>query len=1068
MQVRRMLRATGVVVVAGLSYGTAAYADSVIVGQVVSADNKKPVADVVVTATSPNLQGEQVVVTDAQGQYRIPQLPPGVYTLRFDKESFKPFSRPEIQLRLDRTIRVNVELLPDAFTEDIQVVARPPTIDVGSTSTGVNVDQDFIKRIAVNRPGGKGGAARSFDSLAELAPGAQNDAYGVSINGTTSPENGYVVDGLSTNDPAFGINASPLSVEFVQDVNIITGGYMPEYGRSTGGVLNAVTKSGSNEFHGTVFGNITPGGVFEGRRATVQSDASVITGLNSLTALGDFGATLGGPILKDKLWFFAGVAPSFSRYNHQRAVNRFLTEKYTEVDPDTGIEYELARPRVDPATGYNLTEEIPGSRRNFLAESRSLQYMGKLTYLINQDHNVSLSVTGTPSVSGGNGALSIDPQTGLVATRLNGNPNSFGNIQELAGTTAVGLKYAGAFNEKKLLVDANVGWFHQTSSTLPDDGSRPGDTTGLAGLSLVWYRAPHSIAAFEPGLNAAELCNEGAADVDPVGSVACPALNYTAGGPGFISDGKLDRLQMNAKGTYLLDLFGSHVLKAGADVELLSYEQLKAFSGGVTLRESPSGATWADYRRYGWQPSPDVVVNQLNQRALSTSTTVGGFLQDSWTIASRFTVNAGVRYDTQWLYGGDRSLAFVLSNQVSPRVGLIVDPMANGRMKVYANFARYYEQVPLNLLDRAFPGERRYNATRKAGEGLCDPATLATPEGQAACKDDSKTLSPSATTSLNPSRLYTGGKAEKEPVDPNIQPQSSDEYLLGAEYELIANVRLGANYIHRNMGSVIEDMSRDDGNTYFLGNPGQGFAKEFPKPTRNYDAVVLFLNRTFSDGWLAQANYTWSRLYGNYPGLFRPENAQLDPNILSDFDLVSLLKNREGLLPYDRTHAIKLFGAKEFNLSKDLTTSIGLSYRGNSGAPISYIGGHPLYGPSEAFIIQRGSGGRTPWVNNIDSNIGVNYRVGKTNVVSLTVDVFNIFNFQGVTSVDQNYTFASVLPVEGGVKAGDLKPEMITKINDDTLQPDGTLSEDDINKNFKKPTQYQAPRQIRLGLRYTF
>ncbi|HLM43908.1 MAG TPA: carboxypeptidase-like regulatory domain-containing protein, partial [Myxococcaceae bacterium] len=131
MQVRRMLRATGVVVVAGLSYGTAAYADSVIVGQVLSADNKKPVADVVVTATSPNLQGEQVVVTDAQGQYRIPQLPPGVYTLRFDKESFKPFSRPEIQLRLDRTIRVNVEMLPESFTEEIAVVARPPTIDVG-------------------------------------------------------------------------------------------------------------------------------------------------------------------------------------------------------------------------------------------------------------------------------------------------------------------------------------------------------------------------------------------------------------------------------------------------------------------------------------------------------------------------------------------------------------------------------------------------------------------------------------------------------------------------------------------------------------------------------------------------------------------------------------------------------------------------------------------------------------------------------------------------------------------------------------------------------------------------
>jgi len=1061
MQVRRMLRATGVVVVASLSYGTAAYADSVIVGQVVSADGKTPITDVVVTATSPNLQGEQVVVTDAQGQYRIPQLPPGVYTLRFDKESFKPFSRPEIQLRLDRTIRVNVELLPEAFQTTIDVVARPPTIDVGSTSQGVNVDQDFIKRIAVNRPGGKGGAARSFDSLAELAPGAQNDAYGVSINGTTSPENGYVVDGLSTNDPAFGINASPLSVEFVQDVNIITGGYMPEYGRSTGGVLNAVTKSGSNEFHGTVFGNVTPG-LLEGTRAQVLNESSVVGGLNSLTALGDFGATLGGPILKDKLWFFAGVAPSFTRYNHQRFVSRILIQRDANGAPVLDAD---GNPTVltDKDTGYALTERIAGSERNFLAESRSLQYMGKLTYLVNQDHNLSISVTGTPSVSGGNGALEIDPQTGGVATRLNGDPDRYGRLQELAGTTAVGLKYAGAFNEKKFLVDANVGWFHQTASTLPDDGTRPGDSTGLAGLSLVQYRKERSIAYFEPGLkDIVALCDDGVG-----GTVSCPAINYFRGGPGFINDGLLDRMQANAKGTYLLDLLGSHVLKAGVDVELLSYYQKKAFSGGVTHREALSGATWQDFRRYGFLRGPDDAEPLLFQEARSTSTTAGGFLQDSWTIAGRVTVNAGVRYDTQWLYGGDNSLAFVLSNQISPRVGLIVDPMANGRMKVYANFARYYEQVPLNLLDRAFPGERRFQANRAAGVGKCDPDTLHTREGQDQCETNA-TLVASAPTSLNPSRLYTGGKSEKEPVDPNIQPQSSDEYLLGAEYELMANIRLGANYIHRNMGAVIEDMSRDDGNTYFLGNPGMGFAKEFPKATRNYDAVTVFLNRTFSDGWLAQANYTWSRLFGNYPGLFRPENAQLDPNILSDFDLVSLLKNREGLLPYDRTHSIKLFGAKEFNLSKDLSTSIGLSYRGNSGGPISYIGAHPLYGPSEAFIIERGSGGRTPWVNNIDSNVGVNYRVGKTNVVSLTVDVFNIFNFQGVTAVDQNYTFASVLPVEGGVKAGDLTPGMVDKIDDETGEVAGKLTDEDLNPNFKKPTQYQAPRQIRFGLKYTF
>jgi Ca-activated chloride channel homolog len=116
-----------------------ALADSVIIGTVVAADNKKPIADVVVTATSPNLQGEQVVVTDAQGNYRIPQLPPGVYTLRFDKESYRPFSRSDIPLRLDRTIRVNVELLAESFSEEIVVVSSgPPLLDFGAIGRGIS------------------------------------------------------------------------------------------------------------------------------------------------------------------------------------------------------------------------------------------------------------------------------------------------------------------------------------------------------------------------------------------------------------------------------------------------------------------------------------------------------------------------------------------------------------------------------------------------------------------------------------------------------------------------------------------------------------------------------------------------------------------------------------------------------------------------------------------------------------------------------------------------------------------------------------------------------------------
>jgi len=1071
MHLNRVLRETGVVVAAGLLYGSAAFAQSsTMIGTVIDAQSRQAVPDVVVTATSPNLQGEQTVVTDAQGNYRLPQLPPGVYTLRFEKEQFKPYARSDVQLRLNRTIRVNVELLPESLGEVVEIVGAPPTIDVGSTTTGVNVDQEFIRRIAVARPVGKGGATRSFESLAELAPGAQTDQYGVSINGATSPENGYVVDGLSTNDPAFGVNASPLSIEFVQDVNIITGGYMPEFGRSTGGVINAVTRSGSNEFHGSVFGNWTPG-TFEGTRKLVVEEGTVITGRNELSNLGDFGATLGGPILKDKLWFFAGFAPSFTRYQHTRQLN-YLTGEIETYTDDAGDEQQRIRPNAQ--TGFRDAAPIEGASKNYFADSRTIQYMGKLTYLINQDHNVSFALNGTPSSTGGLGKLSLDPRTGLLPGARTGRPEAYGLTEINSNTTALALKYAGAFADKKVLVDANLGWFHQTASTLPADGSELGTAEGLAGYSRMNYLNTRPVTVFE-NLTAEQAANCGATPEEQ--NLRCPVTGYAVGGPGFISDAKLDRYQINAKATYLLNALGTHVLKAGVDTEFLVYDQLKAYSGGVFFQESApypgsgySGRALSDFRRYGYQTSPDTPITQLTQQSKSTSTTVGGFLQDSWSIANRVTLNLGVRYDVQAMYGGNGELALILGNQVSPRIGAIVDPFANGRAKLFVNFARYYEQVPLNMMDRAFPGERRYSARRvmaEPGSGAagCDPSSRESQE--TACRASENVLvNPEA--SRNPNRLYTGGKVENEPVDPDIAPQSSDEVVLGAEYELLANTRLGATYTHRDMNSVIEDMSRDDGNSYFLGNPGSGFAKEFPTPERNYDAVTVYLNRTFADGWLAQVNYTWSRLYGNYPGLFRPETAQLDPNILSDFDLISLLANRTGLLPFDRTHAIKVFGAKEFNFTNELSASVGLSYRGSSGTPINYFGAHDLYGTDESFVLPRGAGGRTPWINTIDSNVGVNYRVSKDSVVSFTMDVFNLFNFQGVDAVDQTYTTLNVAPIEGGTPADLDNPGNVTwQEGSERDAPFGSV-EGDINKNFKNPTRYQAPRQVRFGVRYTF
>jgi hypothetical protein len=1033
---------------------------SVILGTVVDTTSKRPVADVAVTATSPSLQGEQTVVTDASGQYRIPQLPSGVYTLRFEAGSYKPYARENITVRLDYSVRVNVEIIPEsALTEEVLVVGQTPTVDIGSTSTGVNVSENFLRNIAVVSPSGKGAAARSFESLAELAPGANADTYGVSVSGATSPENQYIVDGVSVNDPGFGINGTPLSIEFIQEVNVISGGYLPEYGRSTGGVVNAVTKSGSNEFHGSVFGNFTPGSL--GATATeIRREGGTVSGQAALWNLGDFGAELGGPILKDKLWFYAGIAPSFTRYQLERNLNRLVLDENGHKTFDEN--------------GFTVTERLEGTRQTFFADQQGFQYLGKLSYHLSEDHQVTVSVSGSPSSAGGNNRFAISERTGAPEVEtINGTLPALAT-QRIANSLDTSVRLSSAFLDKKLLFNVTLGWHHQDVSVRPSDGTIGGTQEGISGISNVnWQRTyrtvtfngqdytlpyQHAITDFEV-LPDPTLCmvDEPAAGTEPDPdreNTACPVVNYLTGGPGRLDESSLNRYQAKAVGTYIINAGGQHLLKAGIDLEQMVYDHVRSLSGRRMYLEADDGSYFRDFRQYGYLLGPDEVLVQDTQSALSKSDALGFFLQDSWTMFNNMaTVNVGVRYDTQRLTGGDK-LALVLGNQWSPRLGLIVDPTRSGRMKIYGSYARYYESVPLDMVDRSFPGEPGLRSRRDSN--LCNPLNV--DEQQGICSSDESRLP--YRPALDSNRLWETIGAGATIVDPDIKPQSTDEYVVGGEYEVLANARLGLSYTRRSINYVIEDMSRDDGSTYFIGNPGFGFATDFVKPSRTYDAVTIFFQKSFANLWLAQASYTWSRLYGNYEGLFRSDNGQLDPNINSDFDLVSLLPNRTGLLPADRTHQIKAFGAREFVLRPGLSLNLGVSYRGVSGGPLSYLGSHVDYGAAQAYILPRGSGGRLPWVNRFDGRLAVNYKLTNDVTASLSVDVFNVFNFQTATLYDQNYTFSNVLPIEGGTKA-DLPGGLV--------DPDGNpISVEAINPNFGKPIAYQAPRSFRFGARVSF
>jgi hypothetical protein len=1078
----------------------------VLTGTVVDASTKQPLVDVVVTATSPALQGEQTVVTDAAGLFRIPDLPPGVYRVAYDREKYRPQVREAISLRADSTLRVNVELLPEALkAEEVTIIARPPTVDVGSSSTGMNISQDFSRRIPLARPGTKGSSNRSFESLAEAAPGATNDRYGVSVNGTTSPENSYVIDGMTVNNTATGTLGAQLSSEFVKDINVITAGYMPEYGRATGAIVSVVTESGSNEYHGEVFGSYSPGAL-EGPRKVVRKEGQAVLTTQQLDYLGDFGAKVGGPIQRDKLWFTLGVQLA----QHRIGLGRQLTRINL-------YDSSMLVPVRDASTGgVASTEPIPDSYRAYSAQQTQYQAFGKLTYLINSDNSLALSLLAAPQRSGGNGRYSIDPQTGLAevdpvfSDGINGSYASLGHIRTYDAYNG-SLKWSSAFNNKRVLLDTTLGWLHQDTAELPVDGSEPGSGVGLAAQPhILWQRNStpnyHSITDFQgpqydpDGANVIPpgFCDPAAVGASTAASPApCSVRTYNTGGPGFIQRQNLDRYQLRSMATFLFQGLGHHIVKVGVDLEATRYRSLKAYSGDVLYHENPGGARFEDFRGYGYLTGGDEPVRIDALDKTTKAYTVGGFVQDSFAVLDKFTVNFGVRYDAQFLYNdlGQRSLS--LPNEWSPRVGFIYDPTQSGRAKIFANYARSYEAVPLDLADRALSAEPSIYAWHPAGGNLFPGGSGSNPN--APCKGTGPTANAQMGPCLDPSLLldrsargqdlqapdpnqkWKAGGAGGEAIDPDIKPQSSDAIVLGAEYELVKDGRVGITYTKTWTNHIIEDMSRDEATSFFLGNPGEGMGHDFPKAVRNYDAVTVHFTKVFTDEWLAQASYTWSYLRGNYGGLFRPETGQLDPNINSDFDLISLMPNRTGPLPGDRTHQIKVFGAKDWKVTNEHHAMTGLGFRAHSGEPTSTLGAHALYGTDEVFILERGSQPRLPWNFDVDLQLGYRFNIDKDKTISFSLDVFNLFNFQGVTAIDQTYTRNAVLPVEGATKVnpngtitgllnsdGTIfgnRRDFNQVCTDPSVTPKPTCP---INPNYRNPTQYQDPRVFRFGIRGTF
>lgn len=234
-------------------------------GVVTDAATGEPLVAVTVVATSPAMQGSQAAITDETGHYKISNLAPGTYTVTCYYADLAV--RRTVDVAANRTTPGYLALdTARAGGEVITIDGRAPAIDPTATTQGVTIDGEYTRRLPVGR---------GYASVLTAAPGSTADDAGVSFSGSSSLENQYIVDGVNTTSLVYGQLGSPIVNEFIEQTDIITGGYNAEFGRSTGGVVNVVTKTGSNQLRGSIFGYVGPGALIARPAPTPTQSTSI-------------------------------------------------------------------------------------------------------------------------------------------------------------------------------------------------------------------------------------------------------------------------------------------------------------------------------------------------------------------------------------------------------------------------------------------------------------------------------------------------------------------------------------------------------------------------------------------------------------------------------------------------------------------------------------------------------------------------------------------------------------------------------------------------------------------------
>lgn len=1064
-------------------------------------------------------QGTHTAITDNGGHYALSGLTPGYYDVTIDKTGFKRLQAKHSEVVVDKSSTLNLKMEVGNVSQTVEVSTAAVSLDTQSTAVTTNLTDTFYNSIPL---------PRNVSAIFYVAPGvASSQVAGVpnqngpgkanpSIGGASGLENLYVVDGVTITDQAFGsigtynrfhgALGSGINLAFVKEVDIKTTAFEPQYGKSTGGIVQIVTKSGSNQYHGAIGAYFAPQGFFAAPYRYYQYGYLQRADSDTLSSPEyDLSAEIGGyvPHFRDKLFFFGAFDPSLTRDN-------VLANPKNTVTFAHGI-YD-----------YNTT---------------GLSWAGKLTYKLGESTTIEAMTFADPSKRNSRpNTLSTTKPLSVTSAYQYGSRDSVARISSAITSTWL-VDASWAYNHNRFKEEPAINTYSITDrsgSSLPSP--TPSSGTGFGGYE------PSTNNTYSIAVNTAKTFNMLGQHTVSVG-YAYDHTNFldqpTRSGPLFPIPSQ------NANGDNLASKYSN--IPAGAIGSLTNAQfQISAANTSSSLTTTDHTCSLCPVNKAGQSVYASVTRGTyvgLNVKALGRYHAAYG--EDVYRMNRFVTLDLGVRWEEERV--GGNLLKYAFTGSWSPRLGINISPTADDKTKLFFNYGRNYWAMPLDAAIRQLGNEQDDRGWDFAPVLNADGSYTVIPDSKHLLNGLPKSTDSSGTVSNFGAPNFSSSTGEG--ILSGTKGEYEDEYVLGVERQLTHDIVVKARWTDRRLGRIIEDIGSQspegstivpnfvggianpgpgtdiavnekeitytvaqfkaanpgkviptkpatptspavpgnykpvlpgclEGNDTYFGiggffingenqqiggacitniatadaGPGDGKPDGFVKPVRRYQAAEFEVDKRFSNHWLAQINYRWGTLYGNYEGAYRNDNGQSDPGISSLFDFtpgaLNLLGDQfaNGDLSSDRRNVGNLFvsytvgsGTRFLGGARGLTLGTGL--RGQSGVPLSRLGDHPAYlNQGEVPIGGRGAAGRTPATMQLDFKAEYPRTFHDRYTIKLAMDMFNV--------TDSKYELSRGQYTQ-------------TPASDVGVAPP-------LNKDYNRPTAFQAPFNARASVRFEF